>query len=130
MLSTSDLHRLTQLATTQHWRLALVGDQRQLQAVGRGGMFAELCTTSRAIELERIHRFTNEWEAAASLQLRHGDLRALDAYEAHDRIIPGTIDEHPNWRRRLPVALDQMVAAIDFAALKGATRERTQEEIV
>ena len=44
--------------------------------------------------------------------------------------IPGTIDEHPNWRRRLPVALDQMVAAIDFAALKGATRERTQEEIV
>ena len=57
-------------------------------------MFAELCTTCRTIELERIHRFTNTWEAAASLQLRHGDLRALDAYEAHGRIIPGTIDEH------------------------------------
>ncbi len=94
MLSTPDLHRLTQLATNQHWRLALVGDHRQLQAVGRGGMFAELCTTCRTVELERIHRFTNEWEAAASLKLRHGDLRALDAYEAHDRIIPGTIDEH------------------------------------
>ncbi len=94
MLSTPDLHRLTRLATTQHWRLALIGDHRQLQAVGRGGMFAELCTTSRTIELERIHRFTNEWEAAASLKLRPGDLRALDAYEAHDRIIPGTIDEH------------------------------------
>ena len=94
MLSTRDLFRLTQLATNQHWRLALVGDHRQLQAVGRGGMFAELCTTSRTIELERIHRFANDWEAAASLKLRHGDLRALDAYEAHDRIIPGTLDEH------------------------------------
>ncbi len=35
-----------------------------------------------------------KWEAAASLQLRHGDHRALDAYEAHGRIIPGTIEEH------------------------------------
>ncbi len=94
MHSTPDLHRLTQLASSQQWRLALVGDHRQLQAVGRGGMFAELCTSSRTIELERIHRFTNTWEAAASLKLRHGDLRALDAYEAHDRIMPGTIDEH------------------------------------
>ena len=57
-------------------------------------MFAELCTTGRTIELERIHRFTNDWEAAASLQLRHGDPRALDAYEAHGRIIPGTLAEH------------------------------------
>ena len=94
MLATGDLHRLTQLATTQQWRLALIGDHRQLQAVGRGGMFAELCTTCRTIELERIHRFTSTWEAAASLKLRHGDLRALDAYEVHNRIIPGTIDEH------------------------------------
>ena len=94
MLSTGDVHRLTELATNQQWRLALVGDHRQLQAVGRGGMFAELCTTSRTIELERMHRFTNTWESAASLKLRHGDLRALDAYEAHQRIIPGTIDEH------------------------------------
>lgn len=94
MLSTPDLHRLTQLATDQQWRLALVGDPRQLQAVGRGGMFAELCATSRSIELERIHRFTNPWEAAASLRLRHGDPRALDAYEFHQRILPGTLDEH------------------------------------
>lgn len=94
MLSTPDLHRLTQLTTSQHWRVVLVGDHRQLQAVGRGGMFAELCNTCCTIELERIHRFTTTWEAAASVQLRHGDLRALDAYEAHGRIIPGTIDEH------------------------------------
>jgi 4-alpha-glucanotransferase len=40
--------------------------------------------------------------------------------------IPGTVDEHPNWRRRLPVAIDEMAAAIDLAALSDATRERTQ----
>ena len=37
--------------------------------------------------------------------------------------IPGTIDEHPNWRRRLPVALDEMAAAIDRPALKAATSD-------
>jgi 4-alpha-glucanotransferase len=39
--------------------------------------------------------------------------------------IPGTIDEHPNWRRRLPVPLDELVAEIDVSALEFATRDRT-----
>jgi 4-alpha-glucanotransferase len=39
--------------------------------------------------------------------------------------IPGTIDEHPNWRQRLPVALDKIVSKVDLAALKAATRERS-----
>lgn len=39
--------------------------------------------------------------------------------------IPGTIDEHPNWRQRLPIALDKIAARIDLAALKAATRERS-----
>ncbi len=94
MLGTHDLHRLMQLSREQAWRLVLVGDPHQLQAVGRGGMFAELCSAGRTIELERIHRFVNPWEATASLQLRHGDTRSLDAYEAHDRIVPGSIDQH------------------------------------
>ena len=65
-----------------------------MQAVGRGGLFAELCANGRVDHLERLHRFTHEWEATASLQLRSGDPRALDAYEAHDRIIPGRFDDH------------------------------------
>jgi 4-alpha-glucanotransferase len=39
--------------------------------------------------------------------------------------IPGTIDEHPNWRRRLPVALEDIAAAVDVEALKAATSERS-----
>jgi conjugative relaxase-like TrwC/TraI family protein len=94
MLGTPNLHRLTQLATTNDWRLALIGDPRQLQAVGRGGIFSELCNTGRTIELERVHRFEHAWEAQASLMLRHGDPRALDLYEQHARIRAGTLDEH------------------------------------
>jgi 4-alpha-glucanotransferase len=40
--------------------------------------------------------------------------------------IPGTVNEHPNWRRRLPLAIDEIVAAIDVPALKTATGERTR----
>ena len=94
MLGTPSLHRLTELAGQNGWRLALIGDPRQLQAVGRGGMFAELCNTGRTIELERVHRFVEPWEAHASLLLRQGDPRALDLYEQHGRIRAGTLDEH------------------------------------
>jgi conjugative relaxase-like TrwC/TraI family protein len=93
MVGTPSLASLTRLATDHDWRLALVGDPRQLQAVGRGGMFHELCATGRVHELARIHRFVEQWEAAASLQLRRGDPRALDAYLAHNRVVAGPFDE-------------------------------------
>ena len=40
--------------------------------------------------------------------------------------IPGTVNEHPNWRQRMPVAIDQIASAIDVAALKAATAERVE----
>jgi ATP-dependent exoDNAse (exonuclease V) alpha subunit len=94
LLSTPALHQLVMLAEANRWRLALVGDPRQLQGVGRGGLFAELCTNGRVDKLERLHRFTHRWEAIASLQLRIGDPRALDAYEARARIVAGSLDGH------------------------------------
>ena len=50
--------------------------------------------TAASTSSNSIHRFTHPWEAAASLQLRAGDPRGLDAYEAHGRIIAGTLDDH------------------------------------
>jgi hypothetical protein len=94
MIGTSSLHQLVRLAEQQRWRVVLVGDPRQLQAVGRGGLFAELCVTSRVHELTGIHRFSEPWEADASRQLRAGNPTALDAYEAHDRIVAGIFDDH------------------------------------
>lgn len=39
--------------------------------------------------------------------------------------IPGTINEHPNWRRRLPAAIEEYSYTIDVAALGRATGGRT-----
>jgi 4-alpha-glucanotransferase len=43
--------------------------------------------------------------------------------------IPGTVNEHPNWRRRLPVPIEKMMSTVDVAALKGATHERSRAAI-
>ena len=43
--------------------------------------------------------------------------------------IPGTIDEHPNWRQRLPVPLEKIASKVDVAALKAATRERSSDAV-
>ena len=43
--------------------------------------------------------------------------------------IPGTIDEHPNWRQRLPVPLDEMAAEIDVSAIKFATQGRADANV-
>ena len=72
----------------------LIGDTHQLQAVGRGGMFAELVATGRVVELDTIHRFRNPWEADASLGLRHGDPAVLNAYVEYDRIRAAPLVEH------------------------------------
>jgi len=40
--------------------------------------------------------------------------------------IPGTVNEHPNWRLKVPVAIDQIASAIDEVALMAATSERNR----
>jgi len=38
------------------------------------------------------------------------------------------VDEHPNWRRRLPLCVDEIAASVDMARLRKATRERGRVE--
>ncbi|MCB1454582.1 MAG: hypothetical protein KDJ43_13140, partial [Rhizobiaceae bacterium] len=40
--------------------------------------------------------------------------------------IPGTVSEHPNWRRRLAVQIDEIPTAIDLAALRAALEPRSE----
>lgn len=93
MCGTGALDQLVRLAVSQQWRLVLVGDPRQLQAVGRGGMFDELCRAGRVHELATMHRFRHRWEQRASLQLRAGRTDALDAYFDHGRVSAGSFDD-------------------------------------
>lgn len=85
MADTEDLSRLVTRARALGWRLVLVGDPAQLPAVGRSGMFATLCEAAGAHHLAQVHRFTQPWEAEASLALRRGDPSAADAYAQHQR---------------------------------------------
>ena len=38
--------------------------------------------------------------------------------------IPGTVDENPNWRRKLPVVLEEWVTAVDLSGLRGSYKDR------
>jgi len=90
MLATDKLAALADLADIKRWRVVLVGDPLQFSAVGRGGMFEHLINTHGAIELDQVHRFSNDWEAQASLRLRRGDPSVAEVYEAHGRLHGGT----------------------------------------
>jgi len=43
--------------------------------------------------------------------------------------IPGTIDEHPNWRQRLPATVETMASSIDRDALRIATADRSSSAL-
>ena len=106
MLPTGKLTELADLADIKGWRIALVGDPLQFSAVGRGGMFGLLVDTFGAVELDRVHRFDNEWERDASLRLRRGDVTVAEEYEAHGRLHGGTRNQMERasvaawWERR------------------------------
>jgi ATP-dependent exoDNAse (exonuclease V) alpha subunit len=91
--STPALARLADLSEERDWRIVLVGDPRQFAAVGRGGMFAHLIDRHGCVGLDQIHRFRNEWERRASLQLRNGQPEALAEYDRHGRLHGGTAAE-------------------------------------
>jgi ribose 1,5-bisphosphokinase PhnN len=138
MTGTGSLDWLVTLAVSQRWRLVLVGDPRQLQPVGRGGMFDELCCSARTHELATIHRFREPWEQAASLKLRAGNPEALNAYIDHRRVTEGAFEQlaaeaasawidHTAAGRRVAVVADtnQHVNALN-AAIQEARRHRGQ----
>jgi 4-alpha-glucanotransferase len=111
-------------------------------------------TTKRGLGIDPGESDEARWHALAMLDdvLRHNaidrsDLYAVVSFLARTKSrllavsledllgvvdqpnIPGTIDEHPNWRQRIPVALEALAGAIDVAALKAATVDRARTEV-
>jgi len=93
MLRTEDVERLVRVMRTRGYRLALVGDSRQLAAVGRGGMFDEARSAAPLVQLREVRRFTESWEAQASLLLRECEPAAVDLYEQHGRVRSGSAEQ-------------------------------------
>lgn len=75
-------------------KLLLVGDHKQLAAVGAGGGMDLLAATGARYELADARRFTHGWERAASLRLRSGDETVLRDYHREGRLLnSGTVEE-------------------------------------
>ena len=81
-------------------------------------------------EVLRHHRIdgNNLYSIAAFLSKTRSRLMAISLEDFLGVIdqpnIPGTVNEHPNWRQRLPLAVNDITQEVDIEALKNATRER------
>jgi len=94
MVDTGDLAAMHARCDAAGAKLLLVGDPRQLAAVGAGGALADVAAHGINYQLAEVRRFDAEWERAASLGLRDGDPGVLDAYDRHGRLIDGGTAEH------------------------------------
>ncbi|MFB9744689.1 MobF family relaxase [Pseudonocardia sulfidoxydans] len=75
-------------------KMLLVGDHKQLAAVGAGGGMDLLANAGARYELAEARRFTADWERAASLRLRAGDESVLRDYFEHGRLLDaGTVEQ-------------------------------------
>ncbi|MGH3827633.1 MAG: MobF family relaxase, partial [Pseudonocardiaceae bacterium] len=89
MIPTADLAAIQARCAVADAKLLLVGDQRQLGAVGPGGAMADLAEHGLSYELSEVRRFTSRWEGPASLRLREGDTSVLGEYHRHGRLVSG-----------------------------------------
>jgi conjugative relaxase-like TrwC/TraI family protein len=90
MVGTRPLAALVDHAEAAEAKLVLVGDHRQLPALEAGGALHTLAARLDAIELHENRRQREQWERDAVQHLRDGSIdRALDVYDAHDRVVIG-----------------------------------------
>jgi hypothetical protein len=89
MANTKDLASIQRLCDEADAKLLLVGDARQLAAVGAGGGMDLVTGAALTHELTETRRFAQDWEGPASLRLRAGDRSVLGEYYRRGRIIDG-----------------------------------------
>jgi hypothetical protein len=96
MLDQDTARALLSIADEAGARVALVGDRRQLPAVGRGGVLDHALAWAHptaVVRLDTVHRFTDPDYAALSLKMRTGDNPA-DVFDALQR--RGQVVVHPS----------------------------------
>ncbi|QTE29348.1 MobF family relaxase [Pengzhenrongella sicca] len=93
LADTRTLAALVTQAEAAQTKVLLVGDHLQRGSVDAGGAFGMLARRGPTAELTTLWRFTHAWEARASLELRHAQPTALDAYQAHGAISTGTSEQ-------------------------------------
>lgn len=135
LAGTLSLDRITALAEQAGAKVLLVGDWAQLQSVTAGGAFSLLVHDRHdAPELIDVHRFVNEWEKTASLDLRHGRIEVIDTYADHDRITGGGTETmidtaYTAWRTDLLAGLTAVLIA-DSNESVHALNQRARADLI
>ncbi len=140
LAGTQTLDRLARHTAAVGAKVLLVGDPAQLSPVETGGAFNLLVgerrrTNGDVPELVEIHRFTHDWEKAASLRLRDGDADVLPVYERHDRIRAGTTDEiteaaYAAWRADQASGKTSILIAPDNTTVTELNRRARAERLL
>ncbi|GAA4929254.1 conjugative relaxase-like TrwC/TraI family protein [Actinomycetospora succinea] len=87
MADTASLAAVHAYAQEASAKILLVGDPRQLGAVGAGGAMDLVANAGARYELADARRFTHDWERDASLRLRAGDPEVIRDYHRHGRLL-------------------------------------------
>lgn len=105
MLDTEIMLKLMRHVAESGAKLVMVGDDRQLASVGRGGMWPLLVDRYRASVMNKINRQDEDWQKAASVALSEG--RSGDALrDYNDR-------GYVHWSNQLEDALDALLEKYD-----------------
>ncbi len=84
MVDTRTLDRLSELAKASGAKLILVGDERQLGSIERGGMFGAIRDEFGGATLSTVRRQADEWAQEASSAFARGDFHdGIKAYDEH-----------------------------------------------
>ena len=86
---TGDLVAIRARCAAAGAKLLLVGDPKQLTAIGPGGAMADISEHGITYQLAEVRRFAHDWEGPASLRLREGDPGVLAEYSKRGRLVDG-----------------------------------------
>jgi hypothetical protein len=101
MIDAGRYERVLLRAAAAGARVILVGDEKQLASVERGGIFDLLKQRHGCVELLDVRRQSWDWAKVATQDFAAGRMReALDAYDRHG---------HLHWSGDLNQAMDQLV---------------------
>ncbi len=119
-VSTMDLAAIQVVASQTGARIILCGDLAQLSAVEAGGIVREISKRQGYWELHEVRRFTQPWEAKASLRLRAGDIKVWTQYQTYGRIRGG--DQEATYKKAVAAVADRLRAREGRAPAGGQQR--------
>jgi len=88
MLDSRTMKGLLEAAYKHRAAVVLVGDDGQLSAIERGGLFTDIAKLAGASEITKVRRQYKEWSKAATEDLANGNIKgAIKAYGSRGFII-------------------------------------------